>query len=127
MKRIAIATNVVWGLNFVAAFGIFLFAFVYKYTHAIKTLTRAVRKKESEIMSNVQEVFSSIRVVKAFASEDYERTRFERESMESVELTLRAKALKAGLSPAVDVIVAIGSAIVSRDVFIGPRRCRRPR
>jgi ATP-binding cassette, subfamily B, bacterial len=90
----------------------FLFAFVYKYTHAIKTLTRAVRKKESEIASNVQEVFSSIRVVKAFASENYERKRFERESMESVELTLRAKAIKAGLSPAVDIIVAIGSALV---------------
>jgi subfamily B ATP-binding cassette protein MsbA len=90
----------------------FLFAFVYKYTHAIKTLTRAVRKKESEIVSNVNEKFSSIRVVKAFATEDYEMERFERESMESVELTLRAKALKAGLSPAVDVIVAIGSAIV---------------
>jgi len=90
----------------------FLFAFVYKYTHAIKTLTRAVRKKESEIASNVQEVFSSIRVVKAFASENYERRRFERESMESVELTLRAKALKAGLSPTVDIIVAIGSALV---------------
>ena len=90
----------------------FLFAFVYKYTHAIKTLTRAVRKKESEIVSNVHEVFSSIRVVKAFASEEFERKRFERESMASVELTLRAKALKAGLSPAVDVIVAIGSAAV---------------
>ena len=90
----------------------FLFAFVYKYTHAIKTLTRAVRKKESEIASNVQEVFSSIRVVKAFASENYERERFERESMESVELTLRAKAIKAGLSPTVDIIVAIGSALV---------------
>ena len=90
----------------------FLFAFVYKYTHRIKTLTRAVRKKESEIASNVQEVFSSIRVVKAFASEAYERKRFERESMESVELALRAKAIKAGLSPAVDIIVAIGSALV---------------
>jgi ATP-binding cassette, subfamily B, bacterial len=88
----------------------FLFAFVYKYTQAIKTLTRAVRTKESEIVSNVNEKFSSIRVVKAFASEDYEIERFERESMESVELTLRAKALKAGLSPMVDIIVAIGSA-----------------
>jgi ATP-binding cassette, subfamily B, bacterial len=89
-----------------------LFAFIYKYTHAIKTVTRAVRKKESDIVSNIHEVFSSIRVVKAFASEKYEKERFERESMESVELTLRAKALKAGLSPAVDVIVAAGSAVV---------------
>lgn len=46
-----------------------LFTFVYKYTHRIKGATRAVRKKESEIMSNVQEVFSSLHVVKAFARE----------------------------------------------------------
>ncbi|MBI2920414.1 MAG: PDZ domain-containing protein [Planctomycetes bacterium] len=29
MKRLALATNLTWGLNFVAAFGIFLFAFVF--------------------------------------------------------------------------------------------------
>lgn len=29
MKRIVLATNLVWGLNFLAAFGIFLFAFVF--------------------------------------------------------------------------------------------------
>ena len=29
MKRIVLATNLTWGLNFVAAFGIFLFAFVF--------------------------------------------------------------------------------------------------
>lgn len=89
-----------------------LFAFVYKYTHAIKKVSRAVRKKESEIVSTIHEVFSSIRVVKAFAGEKYEKQRFERESMESVELALRAKALKAGLSPVVDIIVAGGSALV---------------
>ena len=29
MKRLVLATNLTWGLNFVAAFGIFLFAFVF--------------------------------------------------------------------------------------------------
>ncbi len=90
----------------------FLFAVVYKYTHRIKRASRAVRKKESELLSNIQEVFSSIRVVKAFAQEKYEKRRFAEESLESVELTLRAKALKAGLSPLVDVIVALGGAAV---------------
>jgi len=89
-----------------------LFAFVYKYTLAIKTISRAVRKKESEIVSDIHEVFSSIRAVKAFAGEKYEKQRFERGSMESVELALRAKTLKAGLSPMVDIIVAGGSALV---------------
>ena len=50
--------------------------------------------------------------MKAFAQEKYEKRRFEEESLESVELTLRAKALKAGLSPLVDVIVAVGGASV---------------
>ena len=36
--------------------------------------------KESELVSIVEEVFSSIRVVKAFAREDYEERRFERQS-----------------------------------------------
>ncbi len=89
-----------------------LFIFVYQYTPRIKRATRAVRKKEGEIVSKVQEVFSSIRVVKAFASEKYEKKRFKEASMETVELALRARALKAGLSPGVQVITAFGTALV---------------
>ncbi len=54
-----------------------LFVFVYFFTRRIKKYSRAVRKKESELTSVVQEVFTSIRVVKAFAREDYEQERFE--------------------------------------------------
>src|SRR5438445_5652170 len=89
-----------------------LFLFVYKYTHRIKIATRAVRKKESEIVSRIQEVFSSIRVVKAFTREKYEKKRFKEVSMETVELALRARALKAGLSPGVQLITALGTALV---------------
>ena len=89
-----------------------LFVFIYKYTHQIKRASRAVRRKESEIVSKIQEVFSSIRVVKAFAREKYEERRFKEVSMESVELALRARALKAGLSPGVKIITAVGSALV---------------
>jgi ATP-binding cassette subfamily B protein len=90
----------------------FLFVFVYKYTHRIKKATRAVRKKESEIVSKIQEVFSSIRVVKAFSREKYEKKRFKEVSMETVELALKARALKAGLSPGVQLITSIGTALV---------------
>src|SRR2546428_10146768 len=86
-----------------------LFVFVYKYTPRIKHATRAVRQKESEIVSKIQEVFSSIRVVKAFAREKYEKKRFKEASMETVELALRARALKAGLSPGVQPITAFGA------------------
>ncbi len=90
----------------------FLFAVVYSYTRRIKKASRAVRKKEGEIVSVIQEVFSSIRVVRAFAREDYEQRRLEVESMESVEMSLRARGLKARLSPLVEIIVAIGTSLV---------------
>jgi ATP-binding cassette subfamily B protein len=44
-----------------------LFLIVFRYTRMIKKSSREVRKKEGEIVSLIQEVFSSIRVVKAFA------------------------------------------------------------
>lgn len=89
-----------------------LFAVVYSYTRRIKKASREVRKKEGEIVSAIQEVLTSIRVVKAFAREDYEQQRLEEESLESVEIALRARGLKAKLSPLVEIIVAIGTSLV---------------
>jgi subfamily B ATP-binding cassette protein MsbA len=89
-----------------------LFVIVYRYTRLIKKSSREVRKKESEIVSTIQEVLTSIRVVKAFAREDYEQRRLEEESLESVEIALRARGLKAKLAPIVEVIVAIGTTLV---------------
>ncbi len=85
---------------------------VYHYTRRIKKASREVRKKEGAILSVMQEVLTSIRVVKAFGREDYEQRRLEEESLESVEMALRARALKAKLSPLVEVIVAIGTSMV---------------
>ena len=89
-----------------------LFLVVYFYTRRIKQSSREVRKKESELVSVVQEVLSSIRVVQAFAREEYEQKRFESYSLENVETALRARALKAKLAPLVDVIVAVGTCLV---------------
>ncbi len=89
-----------------------LFVVVYIFTRRIKKASRAVRKKQSELVSTVQEVFTSIRVVKAFAREDYEERRFERLSLENVETALMARNLKGTLAPIVDVIVAIGTCLM---------------
>ena len=89
-----------------------LFAVVFTYTRKIKKASRAVRKKEGEMASIIQEVFSAVRVVKAFAREDYEQRRYELESMESVGIALRARGLKARLSPMVEMIVAGGTCMV---------------
>jgi ATP-binding cassette, subfamily B, bacterial len=90
----------------------FLFLVVFSYTRRIKKASREVRKKEGEIVSVMQEVLSSIHVVKAFAREDYEQKRLEEESLEGVEIGLRARALKAKLAPLVEVIVAVGTCLV---------------
>ena len=66
-----------------------LFGVVYYLTRQIKQASRAVRKKESELTSIVEEALTSIRVVKAFAREDYEVQRFESESLENVETALQ--------------------------------------
>ncbi|HXI88586.1 MAG TPA: ABC transporter ATP-binding protein [Blastocatellia bacterium] len=89
-----------------------LFLEVYTLTHRIKQATRQVRKKESEVVSVVQETLSSIRVVKAFAREDYEEKRLEKQTLESIEMTMRARRVKALLSPLVNFIVAAGTCLV---------------
>ncbi|MBI4165906.1 MAG: ABC transporter ATP-binding protein [Acidobacteria bacterium] len=89
-----------------------LFLVVYFFTRRIKKASRAVRKKERELVSTVEEVFSPIRVVKAFAREDYEERRFERQSLENVEMALLARNIKMNLSPVVEIIVAIGTCLV---------------
>jgi len=89
-----------------------LFMIVYTYTRRIKKASRAVRKKEGEIVSVIEEVLGSIRVVKAFAREDYELRRLEEESLEGVEISLRARGLKAKLTPIVQIVVAVGTCLV---------------
>jgi ATP-binding cassette subfamily B protein len=89
-----------------------LFIVAFKYKRRIKQASRKARKKQSDVVSTIQEVFSSIKVVKAFAREDFEQQRFERESREQAEMALHARSVKARLSPVVDVIVAIGTCLV---------------
>ena len=89
-----------------------MFTFVYFYTKRIKKASRFVKKKEGELMSGVAEVLTSIQVVQAFAREDYEDRRFDWESRQNVAAGLKARSMKAKLSPMVDVLVAVGTCLV---------------
>ena len=71
-----------------------------------------MKKKESELLSGVAEVLTSIQVVQAFAREDYEDRRFDWESRQNVAAGLQARSVKARLSPIVDIIVAVGTCLV---------------
>src|SRR5262245_57233018 len=89
-----------------------LFIVAFKYRGRIKQASRKARKKQSDVVSTIQEMFCSIRLVKAFAREDFEQQRFEQESREQAEMALQARSVKARLSPVVDVIVATGTCLV---------------
>jgi subfamily B ATP-binding cassette protein MsbA len=90
----------------------FLFLEVYSITLRSKRATRAVRKKQGDIVAVAQESLSSMRVVKAYGREHYEERRLEKETLESIRMALHARKIKARLSPIVDVIVAVGTGIV---------------
>jgi subfamily B ATP-binding cassette protein MsbA len=89
-----------------------MFVVVYFYTKRIKKASRFVKKKEGELLSGVAEVLTSIQVVQAFAREEYEDRRFDWESRQNVAAGLRARSMKAKLSPMVDVLVAVGTCLV---------------
>ncbi|HEV2418946.1 MAG TPA: ABC transporter ATP-binding protein [Terriglobia bacterium] len=113
LGMIAVMFYISWRFTLIAlSVAPVLFAVVYTYTRRIKKASRAVRKKQGEIVSVMEEVLSSIRIVKAFAREDYEQHRLEEESLEGVEVALQARNLKAELAPIVAVIVAIGTCLV---------------
>ena len=102
-----------WRFTFIAlSVAPLLFFVVYRLTRRIKAAARAVKEKESDLASVAQESISAVRVVKAFANEEYEERRLDRESEESLEASLRARSVKARLSPLVDVIVAVGTFLV---------------
>lgn len=100
-----------------------LFLVVYSFTRRIKRNARAVKKKEGEIASVVQESLSAVRLIKAFAREEYETRRLDVKSLESVEMALLARSVKAKLTPVVELIVAAGTCLVlwygARQVMAG--------
>lgn len=93
-----------------------------RYARRIRKSAREVRRKQGEIASRIQETFSSIRLVKAFAQEDAEERRLSDESLASIDLALRVRKMRARLTPAVDITVALGMALV---LWYGGRRVLR--
>ena len=89
-----------------------LAVFVFRLRSVVKQATRDVRRRQSEIVSIVQEGLGSIRVVKAFAQGAFERQRLDAKSVESVEAALYARRVRSLLGPIVTGLVALGTAAV---------------
>jgi ATP-binding cassette subfamily B protein len=110
---LAIMLSVNWRFTLIAlSVAPVMFLVVYASTRRIKAASRTVRRRQGELLSEVAEVLGSIRVVQAFAREEFEEQRFESESLENVKAGLDARSMKARLPPLVDVIVACGTCLV---------------
>jgi ABC-type multidrug transport system fused ATPase/permease subunit len=102
-----------WDFTLIAvAFTPVLLVFVFRFKRTLKDATRAVRARQSDVLSIVQRGLGSIRVTKAFGRQDLEMAHLEAASHATVAAALRARQIKSLMSPVVSVVVAICTAIV---------------
>jgi ABC-type multidrug transport system fused ATPase/permease subunit len=90
----------------------FLLLFVSRFKVAVKKATKEVRKEQSQIVAVAQQGLESMQVVKAFGQEKTEEGLLYEVSQATVGAALKARSIKALLSPVVTITVAICTAIV---------------
>lgn len=102
-----------WDFTLIAvAITPFVLLMISRFKKAVKKATKEVRKQQSEIVTVVQRGLESIKVVKAFGRQDLEEQELSMVSKATVDAALRARRVKALLSPAVTVIVSLCTAFV---------------
>jgi ABC-type multidrug transport system fused ATPase/permease subunit len=90
----------------------FLLLFVTRFKKAVKAATHEVRKEQSKIVAVAQQGLESIQVVKAFGLERTEESLLYDVSQATLGAALKARRIKALLSPVVNITVALCTAIV---------------
>ena len=90
----------------------FLLLFVARFNRAVKKATHDVRKHQAEIVSVVQEGLESVRVVTAYGRQDKEEENLSAVSHATVDSALKARQIKAVLSPVVAIVAAICTGLV---------------
>lgn len=88
------------------------------YRTRLRARHREVKRLESSAMSVVQEVLSSVRVVKAFGQEDREESRFAGQAGQGMRARIRITAVEGGFWLLLDLVIAVGTAAV---LYIGVR------
>jgi len=89
-----------------------LLLFVTRFKKAVKSATKEVRKQQSQIVAVAQEGLQSMQVVKAFGQEKAEEGLLYGVSEATVGAALKARSIKALLSPVVNITVAVCTAVV---------------
>src|SRR5262249_43546425 len=86
--------------------------FVSRFKRAVKSATREVRRRQSEVVSVIQTDLESVRTVQAFGGQEIESARLGDASRAGVTAALGARRVKALLSPLVAILVAGCTAVV---------------
>lgn len=89
-----------------------LLLFVTRFKKAVKTATREVRQRQSEIVSVVQQDLNSMPVIQALGLQKHQEEELSAASLASVSAALKARRMKSLLSPIVSMVVASCTAIV---------------
>ena len=90
----------------------FMLFMISRFKKAVKKATKEVRKEQSNIVAVVQQGLESMKVVKAFGRQDFEEQELSEVSKATVEAALKARRVKALLSPVVNIVVAACTAFV---------------
>ncbi|MDR1686294.1 MAG: ABC transporter ATP-binding protein/permease [Desulfovibrio sp.] len=89
--------------------------FVY-FGRRVRRLSRKGMEQTGDLTSQLQEVLSGIKVVKAFGAEDREKTRFDRENRRLMNLALKGSLTGEFASCSMEIIAAAGISLV---IFVG--------
>ncbi len=90
----------------------FMLFFVARFKKAVKKATHEVRRQQSNVVAVVEQGLQSMRVVKAFGRQDLAQAELAAVSKATVDAALKARRVKALLSPVVTVTVSFCVAIV---------------
>ncbi|MEN3330166.1 MAG: ATP-binding cassette, subfamily bacterial [Acidobacteriota bacterium] len=108
MIVVMFAMNVELSLVVLSTFPILTIISVYRFRR-IRDSARKVRKAEGNLAARVSETLHAIALVKAFGRERYETERFESESSETLNESIRTARLEAASSRAADIVNAVGT------------------
>jgi len=102
-----------WDFSLIAvAVTPFMLLLISHLRKAIKKAQKEVRKQQSNIVAVVQQGLQSMKVVTAFGRQDLEQMELSEVSKATVDAALKARRVKALLSPTVTVVVALCTGFV---------------
>jgi ABC-type multidrug transport system fused ATPase/permease subunit len=102
-----------WDFTLIAvAITPFMLLLVSRFKKTVKKATHEVRKEQSKIVEVVEQGLQSMRVTKAFGRQELAEARLAEVSRATVDASLKARRIKAMLSPIVAITVSLCTAFV---------------